>query len=95
MEIATFNINNINKRLDNLLDWLRIAPGRRLPSGVEGNRFRISRVVAIDKAGYGAVWRRQKSWNGVAILARGCEPVITHTSLPGDAADTGVVRHLS
>ncbi len=29
----------------------------------------------------------QKSWNGVAILARGCEPVLTHTSLPGDPAD--------
>jgi hypothetical protein len=25
--------------------------------------------------GYGAVWRGQKAWNGVAILARGAEPV--------------------
>jgi exodeoxyribonuclease III len=45
-------------------------------------------VAAIEKAGYGAVWRGQKSWNGIAILARGCEPVVTHTSLPGDPADT-------
>ena len=25
MKIATFNINNVNKRLDNLLDWLRTS----------------------------------------------------------------------
>ena len=45
-------------------------------------------IAAIEKAGYGAVWRGQKSWNGVAILARGCEPVVTRTALPGDPADT-------
>ena len=45
-------------------------------------------VAAIEKAGYGAVWRGQKSWNGVAILARGCEPVITRGALPGDPTDT-------
>jgi exodeoxyribonuclease III len=45
-------------------------------------------ITAIEKAGYGAVWLGQKSWNGVAILARDCEPVITHTALPGDPADT-------
>ena len=43
MKIATFNINNVNKRLANLLGWLRQAqPGRGLPSGVEGDRCRIS-----------------------------------------------------
>src|SRR6185437_7068350 len=44
-------------------------------------------AAAIEKAGYGAVWRGQKSWNGVAILARDCEPVLTRTELPGDPAD--------
>jgi exonuclease III len=34
------------------------------------------------------VWRAEKSWNGVAILAHGCEPVLTRTALPGDAEDT-------
>ena len=43
--------------------------------------------AAIDKAGYGAVWRGQKSWNGVAILARGAEPIVTRNELPGDAGD--------
>ena len=41
--------------------------------------------AAIEQAGYGAVWRGQKSWNGVAILARGGEPIVTRTELPGDA----------
>jgi exodeoxyribonuclease III len=34
------------------------------------------------------VWRGQSAWNGVAILARGSEPVLTRTELPGDLADT-------
>ena len=88
MKIATFNINNINKRLANLLDWLRASqPDVACLQELKATDSEFP-VVAIEKAGYGAVWRGQKSWNGVAILARGCEPVITHTTLPGDAADT-------
>ena len=45
-------------------------------------------IAAIKKAGYDAVWRGEKSWNGVAILGRDCEPVLTRTGLPGDLADT-------
>jgi exodeoxyribonuclease III len=44
-------------------------------------------IAAIKTAGYGAVWRGESGWNGVAILARGCEPVITGTALPGDSDD--------
>ena len=88
MKIATFNINNINKRLANLLDWLRASqPDVACLQELKATYSEFP-VVAIENAGYGAVWRGQKSWNGVAILARGCEPVITHTTLPGDAADT-------
>ena len=43
---------------------------------------------AIRAAGYGAVWHGQKSWNGVAILARGGEPMETRRGLPGDPDDT-------
>ena len=43
---------------------------------------------AIRAAGYEAVWQRQKSWNGVAILARGKTPIETRRGLPGDAGDT-------
>jgi exodeoxyribonuclease-3 len=42
---------------------------------------------ALEKAGYGAIWQGQKSWNGVAILARGCKPVETRRGLPGDPED--------
>jgi exodeoxyribonuclease-3 len=45
-------------------------------------------AAAIEKAGYGAIWHGQKSWNGVAILARGREPEETRRGLPGDPDDT-------
>lgn len=87
MKIATFNVNGINGRLPRLLEWLEEsrpdaaclqelkAPDEKFPIG------------AIEKAGYGAVWQGQSRWNGVAILARGAEPVETRRGLPGDAAD--------
>jgi exodeoxyribonuclease-3 len=44
--------------------------------------------AAIRGAGYGAIWQGQKSWNGVAILARGAEPRETRRGLPGDPDDS-------
>jgi len=88
MKIATFNINNVNKRLANLLDWLRTArPDVACLQELKATDSEFP-VGAIGKAGYGAIWRGQKSWNGVAILARDGEPIVTHTVLPGDLADT-------
>jgi exodeoxyribonuclease-3 len=88
MKIATFNINNVNKRLANLLDWL----GEAQPDVVCLQELKASDAdfpaAAIERAGYGAVWRGQRSWNGVAILARGGEPIVTRTALPGDGTDT-------
>jgi exodeoxyribonuclease-3 len=87
MKIATFNINNINKRLTNLVEWLRTA----VPDVVCLQELKAADsefpTVAIEQAGYGAIWRGEKSWNGVAILARGAEPIVTRTALPGDTAD--------
>jgi exodeoxyribonuclease-3 len=87
MKVATFNINNINRRLPNLLAWLRAAK----PDAVALQELKATDaefpIAAIEKAGYGAVWRGQKTWNGVAILARKAEPVLIRNALPGDADD--------
>ena len=87
MKIATFNINNINRRLPNLLHWLKQAR----PDIVCLQELKAAEgefpVRAIEKAGYGAVWRGQKTWNGVAILSRGGAPILTRNALPGDPED--------
>jgi exodeoxyribonuclease-3 len=87
MRIATFNVNGVNGRLPVLLEWLAAtgpdvtclqelkAPDERFPE------------AALEKAGYGAIWHGQKSWNGVAILARGAKPQETRRGLPGDPSD--------
>jgi exodeoxyribonuclease III len=88
MKIATFNINNVNRRLPNLLQWLKTArPDIACLQELKAAEAEFP-VDALRKAGYRAVWRGQKTWNGVAILARGKEPILTRTALPGDAADT-------
>ena len=88
MKIATFNVNNINSRLPNLLQWLKAAR----PDIVCLQELKCADVMfpadAIRKAGYQPVWRGQKTWNGVAILSRGAEPIVTRTALPGDKDDT-------
>lgn len=88
MRIATYNVNGVNGRLPVLLRWLAErapdvvclqelkAPDERFPE------------QAIRDAGYGAIWHGQKSWNGVAILAKGCDPVETRRGLPGDPDDS-------
>jgi exodeoxyribonuclease-3 len=87
MKIATFNINNITRRLPILLAWLR----RAQPDVVCLQELKTAEALfphqALRDAGYGAVWRGQTSWNGVAILARGAEPVLTRRDLPGDPHD--------
>jgi exodeoxyribonuclease III len=87
MKIATFNINNVNRRLPNLLAWLSSAkpgvaclqelksPDEAFPAG------------ALSDAGYRAVWRGQRTYNGVAILASAGEPHLTRNALPGDRDD--------
>ena len=88
MKVATFNINNVNKRLGNLLAWLgEAAPDVACLQELKAEDGAFP-AAAIEAAGYGAVWHGQRTWNGVAILARGAEPVLTRRALPGDAADT-------
>jgi exodeoxyribonuclease III len=92
MKIASFNINNINSRLANLLNWLRKAE----PDIVCLQELKAADTEfpadAIRQAGYHAVWRGERRWNGVAILARWA-PVVTRMDLPGDTPD-GQCRYL-
>jgi exodeoxyribonuclease-3 len=87
VKIATFNINNVNRRLANLLDWLAEAR----PDAVALQELKADQAsfpaAALERAGYGAVWRGQKTWNGVAILARNADPVLTRDRLPDDDDD--------
>jgi exodeoxyribonuclease III len=88
MKIATFNINNVNHRLPNLVQWLK----RARPDIVCLQELKATDaefpIQKIERAGYHAVWRGQKTWNGVAILSRGAEPIVTRAALPGDRDDT-------
>lgn len=87
MKIATYNVNGVNGRIDTLIRWLEEAspeivclqelkcPDTKFPAR------------QIERAGYGAVWHGQRSWNGVAILTKGQEPLLTRKGLPGDPDD--------
>jgi exodeoxyribonuclease III len=88
MKIATYNINGIRSRIGRLLDWLaRESPDVVCLQELKGldDAFPLAQM---HDAGYGAVWKGQKSWNGVAILARDGEPVEIRRELPGDRSDT-------
>jgi exodeoxyribonuclease-3 len=87
MRIATFNINNINKRLENLVHWLdETKPDVVCLQELKAEQKAFP-LEAIEAAGYGAVWKGQRTWNGVAILARDAQPVMTRDQLPGDKTD--------
>ncbi len=87
MKIVTFNINGIGARLPRLLEWL----AREAPDVVCLQELKAPDeafpVAAINDAGYGAVWHGQRSWNGVAILAKSMQPQETQRGLPGDPQD--------
>lgn len=87
MRIATYNINNVNRRLDNLLAWLAATtPDVVCLQELKAEDLAFP-LAQIEEAGYGAAWVGQRTWNGVAILARDADPVVTRTRLPGDPAD--------
>lgn len=86
MKIATYNINNINRRLDNLLSWIsRAEPDVVCLQELKAETRNFPRA-GIEAIGYHAVWQGERSWNGVAILSKK-EPVITARRLQGDDSD--------
>jgi exodeoxyribonuclease-3 len=88
MKLATYNVNGINGRLPVLLKWLeQFEPDVVCLQELKTSDEKFP-VAAIEDAGYSAIWHGQKSWNGVAILARGQMPKETRRGLPGDPDDT-------
>jgi len=88
LKVATFNINGVRSRVSILLQWLQ----REAPDVVCLQELKAPDeafpIAQIRDAGYGAIWQGQRSWNGVAILARGMDPLESRRGLPGDASDT-------
>jgi exodeoxyribonuclease-3 len=84
MKIATYNVNGVNGRLPVLLKWLEESqPDVVCLQELKAPQDKFPEA-ALSEAGYGAIWYGQKSWNGVAILARGQQPKETRRGLPGD-----------
>jgi exodeoxyribonuclease-3 len=87
MRIATFNINDVNERLQNLLGWLdRTEPDVVCLQELKAEQ-RAFPTHALRTLGYEAVWQGERSWNGVAILARNQTPILTRSTLPGNPED--------
>jgi exodeoxyribonuclease III len=88
MKIATYNVNGVNGRLPVLLRWL----GETGPDIVCLQELKAPQEKfpeeSIRDAGYHAFWHGQKSWNGVAILARSGIPQEVRRVLPGDPEDS-------
>ncbi len=70
MKIATWNVNSLRVRLGHVLDWLAA-------SGPDVLALQETKLIdedfpsaALHEAGYHAVFAGQKTYNGVAILAR-------------------------
>ena len=88
LKIATFNINGIRSRLPILLEWLvREGPDVVCLQELKAPDTAFP-ITEIQTAGYGAIWHGQASWNGVAILAKGIDPLERRRGLPGSKADT-------
>lgn len=87
MKITTYNVNGIKARLPRLLEYLAEADADIVCLQELKASDETFPVKDIEAAGYGAVWHGQKSWNGVAVLARGTQPVERQRGLAGEDED--------
>ncbi|RYZ06147.1 MAG: exodeoxyribonuclease III [Myxococcales bacterium] len=92
LKVATFNINGVRGRLPQLLEWL----GKESPDIVCLQELKADSFpkAELESAGYGAIWNGQRSWNGVAILAKGSQPIEVRRQLPGTPPDDTQSRYL-
>ena len=85
MKIVTYNVNGIKARLPRLVEYLtEQQPDIVCLQELKAEAFPIAE---IEEIGYGAIWHGQKSWNGVAILAKGSTPVERQRGLEGEPED--------
>jgi exodeoxyribonuclease-3 len=87
MKVLTWNVNGIRARQGEVAAVLAaeqpdIACLQELKA--ENHGFP---VLDIRAAGYEPIWHGQRSWNGVAILAKGAKPAEVGRAMPGDPAD--------
>ncbi len=87
MRIATYNVNDVRKRIAPLRAWLDVTA----PDVVCLQELKCTQAEfpydAVRAMGYEALVHGQKSWNGVAILARGQRPIEVRRMVPGLAPD--------
>ena len=82
MKFASWNVNSLNVRLPQVLEWLKSEPVDIL--GVQETKLTDEKfpVAEIEAAGYHVLFSGQKTYNGVALLSR--EPAVDPvTDLPG------------
>jgi len=83
MKIASWNVNSLNVRLPQLQQWLaEFAPDvvGLQETKLEDHRFPDD---ALLEAGYRSVFHGQKTYNGVAILARERSITDVQVAIPG------------
>lgn len=70
MKIATWNVNSLNVRLPQVLDWLQT----HTPDVLALQELKLEQdkfpAAALQMAGWQAVWSGQKTYNGVALISR-------------------------
>jgi len=82
MKIASWNVNSLSVRLPHLREWLASAQPDIVAlqeTKMENAKFPVEEIAAL---GYRSVYSGQKTYNGVAILARR-EPLDVITDIPG------------
>lgn len=87
MKIVTYNVNGIKARLPRLVEYLtEVQPDIVCLQELKASDDTFP-AAEVEAAGYGALWHGQKSWNGVAVLARGQTPVERQRGLAGEPED--------
>ena len=87
MKIISYKVNGIKARLPRLIEYLT----EQQPEVVCLQELKSSDETFpeadIRAAGYGAGWHGQKGFNGVAVLAKGADPVERQRGLAGEPED--------